>query len=89
MIVKLSCKCHLLWALDSDCRHSSLEAIEDGSLRSQDDRVQLHFIALPFSRIWQRDPCCRILALYLSSYLVCATYPISNIVVCYRADHVL
>ena len=43
MIVQLPSKCYLLWALDSDCCHSSFEAVHDRSLRKA--TVSLH--ALP------------------------------------------
>ena len=39
MILQLPCKCYLLRAMDSDCCHSSFEAIEDRSSHFQDDRV--------------------------------------------------
>ena len=39
-------QCHVVWAMDSDCYHTSFEAFQVRSLHSQDDRVNVNF--MPF-----------------------------------------
>lgn len=40
--------------MDSDCCHSSFEAIEDRSSHSQDDRVKVHLVRFNLNNLAER-----------------------------------